>query len=735
MAASGSFKTSNYNGRYLVFAWTATSQSVANNTTTISWTLKSAGEADWKYYKAGGFKVTIDGVTVYSVSTDDRITISEDTLIASGTRTITHNADGSGSFTAYAEGGIYYYAVNSTGSATFTLNTIPRKSTPTLSASTIELGKSVTIYTNRAHSSFTHKLYYGWYGAEWNLIASNVGASQAWTLPLTFANNIPDATQGWGTIRCETYNGSTLIGTADVAFTATVPASMKPTASIQVLDATDTKDTYGNLVKGLSTLRVNVTGTPSYNSAIVTYATTVEGVKYTGASITTKALQNAGTVTVTSTVTDKRGRTSTAATASFPVLDYAGPAITALTVRRCDQDGTANDQGEYAQVVFSASITPLNNKNSATYQLKYKKATTTSYTTVTLSALAGNYAVTNHEYIFAADSNAAYDVEVIAKDDLSSVARASKVSTAEVLMNWHPDGTALAIGKVSEESNTFEIAKNLHSYGHMRHEGNQYALSTAGTAGQAGYILMAHITIRKVDADTPITFVFSRRQAASPMQVSVRFKSSVIDPDLVSIVYEGDNYGAFLVKTAASEWDLYVEKGSAYDTIALQHWYTSHTMQDRTVITFPGTLVSELPDPFYRATPAKLRSLLDHIYPVNSIYISYSHQDPADLFGGTWERINNAFLWGTTSGGTIGQTGGESTHTLTIDEMPAHTHTATAYSIASGTLDTSEAKLAYKHNTGTNYVATTTWINSAGGGAAHNNMPPYIQVSIWRRTA
>lgn len=729
MAASGSFKTSSYKGRHLVFAWTATSQSVANNTTTISWTLKSAGEAEWRYYKAGGFKVTIDGVTVYSVSTNDRIRIDEDTLIASGTRTIAHNADGSGSFSAYAEGGIYLYAVNCTGSATFTLNTIPRKSTPTLSASTIELGKSVTIYTNRAHSSFTHKLYYGWYGTEWNLIASNVGTSQAWTLPLTFANNIPDATQGWGTIRCETYNGSTLIGTADVAFTGTVPASMKPTASIQVLDATDTKDTYGNLVKGLSTLKVNVTGTPSYNSPIVTYATTVEGVKYTGASITTKALQNAGTVTVTSTVTDKRGRVSTAASASFPVLDYAGPAITAMTVRRCDQDGTANDQGEYAQVVFSAAITPLNNKNSATYQLRYKKSTAESYTTVTLSALAGKYAVTDHSYIFAADSNAAYDVEIVAKDDMSSEARASKISTAEVLMNWHPDGTAIAVGKVSEESDTLEVDKTLHTYKSHRHEGNHYALSSPGEASQAGYVKMATIQIRKAHADTPITFIFTQRLAVAPMTVHVSFESSAeINPGLNSIVYEGDNYGAFLVQAADSVWDLYVQKVTAYDTVTLQNWFTSYSMEDRITVTLPGTLITELPDPFYRATPAKLRSLLDHIYPVNSIYISYSHQDPGDLFGGTWERINNAFLWATTAGGTIGQTGGESTHTLTIDEMPAHTHTTTIpYSVMAKGSDYNSYSLA-----GTNHNRPS---NSTGGGQPHNNMPPYIQVSIWRRTA
>ena len=87
MATSGSLNSSAYNGRYVQFSWTA-SQSVANNQTTISWTLKGAGkitESGVTMYKAGGFKVVIDDDTVYSKSTDYRIELWEGTSIASGT--------------------------------------------------------------------------------------------------------------------------------------------------------------------------------------------------------------------------------------------------------------------------------------------------------------------------------------------------------------------------------------------------------------------------------------------------------------------------------------------------------------------------------------------------------------------------------------------------------------------------------------------------------------------------
>lgn len=458
MASSGSFKTSDYKGRYLVFSWQETSQSITDNKTVISWTLKSEGDSEWRYYKAGNFKVVIEGATVYQTSQDDRITISENTTIASGTYTFTHNTDGTRSFSASAQGGIYTYAVNCTGSGSFTLDTIPRTSKPTLSASTIELGKQLTIYTNRASSAFTHKLYYMWYTGVWNEIASNVGASCTWAPPLDFANNIPDATQGLGTIRCVTYNGSTEIGAEEVRFYGAVPASMVPDCSIQVLDATSTKDAYGDFVKGLSKLYVKTTATISYSSPIVSYIVQANGERYTAAEITTGALTASGTTTVQATVTDKRGRTSTAEDASFPVLDYERPIISALTVHRCNADGSENDQGEYVQAVFSAAITALNNKNSAAYKLRYKTSTATSWTEITLAELAGVYTVTDYSHIFDADSSNSYDVEIVATDDIGTASRSTSASTAFTLMNWHPSGTGLAIGKVSEKQNTMEIA-------------------------------------------------------------------------------------------------------------------------------------------------------------------------------------------------------------------------------------------------------------------------------------
>lgn len=126
------------------------------------------------------------------------------------------------------------------------------------------------------------------------------------------------------------------------------------------------------------------------------------------------------------------------------------------------------------------------------------------------------------------------------------------------------------------------------------------------------------------------------------------------------------------------------------------------------------------------------KSFLDLVYPVNSIYISYSHTSPAELFGGSWTRLSDTFLWGCGSSGVIGQTGGEKNVTLTIDQMPSHQHYLLNYNSGGTTADYSPYAVTAPGTVGYGANVKTSF---NGGGAAHNNMPPYTQVSIWRRIA
>ena len=132
----------------------------------------------------------------------------------------------------------------------------------------------------------------------------------------------------------------------------------------------------------------------------------------------------------------------------------------------------------------------------------------------------------------------------------------------------------------------------------------------------------------------------------------------------------------------------------------------------------------------YIQAQAKTTTVRDWIrntfYPVGAIYLSYAAKSPADLFGGTWTQIQNRFLVGVGSSYAAGATGGEATHKLTVNELPSHSHNYSYPGYEAGT-EWYGASGTAKGNT----VATT----AVGGGAAHENRPPYFAVYIWRRTA
>ena len=125
--------------------------------------------------------------------------------------------------------------------------------------------------------------------------------------------------------------------------------------------------------------------------------------------------------------------------------------------------------------------------------------------------------------------------------------------------------------------------------------------------------------------------------------------------------------------------------------------------------------------------------------------MSTKDSSPANFLGGTWERITDRFLLGAGSSYSVNATGGEKEHRLTTDEMPSHTHTLNAATaIASGgstimlTVGASGSNVIGSRVSRSGYSFSSTSslsANNYGGGSAHNNMPPYLAVYIWKRTA
>ena len=144
----------------------------------------------------------------------------------------------------------------------------------------------------------------------------------------------------------------------------------------------------------------------------------------------------------------------------------------------------------------------------------------------------------------------------------------------------------------------------------------------------------------------------------------------------------------------------------------------------------------------YYRTPAELladigaatvSAMLDKAYPVGAIYMSVNSANPKTLFGGTWVQIKDRFLLAAGTTYKAGATGGEATHTLTTSEMPSHNHAV--YYPNAGAADHSAPGNYPDGPSDSTYYAVGSYTSSAGGGGAHNNMPPYLSVYVWKRTA
>lgn len=379
--------------------------------------------------------------------------------LASWTGNVSHNADGGKTVSVSGSFSIIGTSSLSSGSTSgnLALTTIPRTSVMTCSSNNVNIGSAITLYTNRASSSFTHTFRYA-FGVLSGTIATGVGANCSWTLPMNLATMIPNSTSGGGTIWCDTYSGGTLIGTSHNNFTANAPASMVPTVSISsVVEATSgIAATFGAHIQGKSTLNISVTGSGSYDSTIKSYVIKLGSSVYSTSSITTGILWTAGTNTVTATVTDSRGRTATA-TRDITVLEYTAPKISTLYAQRCNSTGVPDDGGDHMKVTIAGTITALSNKNSKNFTIKYKKSSDSTYATKEVST--STYSLAATSVIVPASSEFSYDIIGQATDYFSPTTQTTSLMSGFVLMDWYNSGKGIAFGKVAE-SDLFDVGIN-----------------------------------------------------------------------------------------------------------------------------------------------------------------------------------------------------------------------------------------------------------------------------------
>ena len=457
MATSAYMNTSNSALKYTISV-TLNSQDVANNTSNITVSVRFFRTVSGiETYGTGTVYCKIDGTTYSEAITPSQKINYNGIELFSKTLDVPHDADGTKTLvcSAWATHDMF---TASEQSYSQTLSTIPRATVPTLSADTVNMGAFLTIYTNGASSKFTHSLTYsfGDYAAG---IASDVSSSYNWQVPVGLASQIPNSTSGIGTITCHTYSEGKYIGSSTVNFIATLSNAeeFSPViSSITLSDPTGKADIYGGYVQSKSKVKVEVEASGVLGSTIKSYSITANGSTVSMNPYTSNVIAESGGVKVVSvTVTDSRGRTATS-TATYTVLDYSSPTITLFNSFRCDALGNISDVGEYMIISWNAYITSLDNKNGKSFKIDYKKQSDSGWTT---AAYKNDVYTWESSVIVPASTESTYYTRITVADDLSSAnSKTSYVPTAFTLIDLNKSGKAMAIGKVSEKDDTFEVA-------------------------------------------------------------------------------------------------------------------------------------------------------------------------------------------------------------------------------------------------------------------------------------
>ena len=446
MATSGSKSVAVTSYDTLKFSWEESSQSVANNTTTISWKMELIAGSSGRIGSTASknWSVTVNG-TKYSGTNTVGIANNATKTLASGSTTIKHNSDGTKTF-SYSfsqEFGITFSGSSigtKSGSGSGTLDTIPRAST--VSATAANIGSATKITISRASSNFTHTLTYSFSGLTGTIATKTTSTSVSWTVPTSFYAKIPNAKSGTCTITCETFSGSTSIGTKTCTFTATAAeSSCKPTLNPTATDkgsvsVTLTGDASGKLIKGYNSMDVS-TGAAARNSA------TLKSFKITcgGKSITTTSgtLNSVESGTFTFSATDSRGYTTTQ-TLTKTMVNYVK-----LTCNLAANAPTATGEMSFSVSgnYFNGSFGAVSNTLTVQYRYKVNDGAYGAWTALTATKSGNTYSASGK--LTGLDYQSSYTIQARSLDKIynddteDAVLSAAKKVKTTPLFDWGED--------------------------------------------------------------------------------------------------------------------------------------------------------------------------------------------------------------------------------------------------------------------------------------------------------
>nr|DAS31518.1 MAG TPA: protein of unknown function DUF859 [Caudoviricetes sp.] len=414
--------------------------------------------------------VTVDGQTLSWSGRPSMLSQNSSIMLIDKTVTIRHENDGKKSFglsAAFSGGGGWSPGTLSINRNSFTLSTIPRSSSVSVSAG--DIGSAVTVNINRQSSSFKHTVRYAWAGKS-GTIATNVDTSTTWTIPLDFANDIPNSASGTGTIFVDTYSGSTKTGTQSTTFTASVPANVKP--NFTGISLSDLNNTAQNLIpkadtfiQVISNIKVGFNGAVgSYGSSITGYYAEIVGKNQSTSSNggSLGIMNYHGTIKIRARVSDSRGRWSDTREVSVTVLEYFAPALSFSIARTGSTSSTLT-------VTRNAKVAPLtvsgSQNNTMALTFKVAKLGTNAFAVdngqatgawSSISSLVNSRANLSGNYL----ANQSWVVIGILEDKFTRTEFMVNVATESVVFSY--DRSGVGVNKIREQG-ALDVRGNIYA--------------------------------------------------------------------------------------------------------------------------------------------------------------------------------------------------------------------------------------------------------------------------------
>lgn len=448
---------------------------------------------------------------------------------------------------------------------------------------------------------------------------------------------------------------------------------------------------------------------------------------------------------------------------------YVEPRITNFTVYRCDADGNASDDGTYFKMTFNWATDET--VTSIFIERKYHDASWSgSGNNISASGTSGSYSGVLGAGTVTVERG--QDVRLTVSDASGSTTVTGFIPGKAYTVDFKNGGSGVAFGKPAETAGLFEcdwhatfnknmVVKEAVSLGSLEVNGQFVRPKrcvvgrNSSTAADSAWFKFASLTITAANTDCRISFKvtdsFTSRTRFGILNAYVRSHATA-SFDYGGLYFETntgiDAYRFVMVHDGNQTVELWCKETGTWTLT--QFDVISET--SRSGFANKWSLYNDVRTSDFDAAPTSGYTQIVAInagalvaYPVGSIVIRYDHTSPASLFGGTWTRLSPYYLYAAGSTATIGETGGSTAVTLTTANLPAHSHSLNGFTFLWGTGITDHVYIKgtqatatttannglYTSNTTTTYKNT----NSTGSGTAVDITPPFIKVSVWRRTA